>query len=414
MEKLIKNRKEKLSGSGFSDKRITEKNVLKPVFIMIDDYGTFREMTEDAYQSHIEKVAKEGAALGIFLVLTALGVGGGEVPPKLHEFMQKTLSLGMNDPLRYPEILRQYRIQTLPAEGVPGRGLCVENGEVFEMQIPVIFKWDAYEELKGESPDTERFCRLPDKPSFEELTEGWKKSLKKALKKDVLPIGYQMNCGKIQEISVNKHFPFLISGEEGSGETAVMHNLIACLTDMGISGAVFGDEGILGAGDACNADVGDASDAGAGKKEKGPVTALKSMAEINDWLSEERQFLAIYDLPGFVRKMENLRLSGEEGSDRMKEKVRKKELLLLAIHRSGQESALLGSFWYEVFSGAGGALHLGGNVARQHLFPYDDLPYSMQLTREKPGIAYFKAGPAGKTGRLLIPGQEEVDADDFD
>ena len=409
LEELLKKRKERLvclSGPELL-KRVNDK--IKPVFLVIDNYGSFREMTEDIYQAKIEKIAKEGAAFGIYLVLTALAVGGGELSPKLFENMKKTLSLTMSDPMRYPEVLRQYRIQTLPADGVAGRGLCVENGEVFELQIPVISRGDDYErilKIEGYGADcrkreertknrykADKFPRLPDKPKFEEL-------MKICKEEERLPIGYQMNCAKIQTISIPKNFPFLLSGEVGCGKVAVMDNLIKGLTDRGIDGAVFGTE--------------------AGKDRELTADVLTTEEAFDTWISErceekeKRRFLAIYDLPGFVRMMEKRKRNGKEGSGRMEEKIRKKELLLLAIHRSGQESELLGTFWYEVFSGAGGALHLGGNTAAQRLFAFDDISYSMQTKGEPPGVAYFKEGPSGKTKKLLIPAKKEAHTDDID
>lgn len=405
LEKLVKKRKELLSDLTYLEQLKQGKKQQKQIFLLIDNYGDFREMTEDFYDSKIERIAKEGPALGICLVLTALGVGGGELSSKLFENVKKTLSLAMGDPMRYPEVLRQFRIQTIPSEGVPGRGLCVENGEVLQMQIPLISCKDEVERIQKISQYTdickqrikekmsgweepERFLRLPEKTDWNQLSEVWEKRHRHEEQKQQttqkqrigdLPIGYLLNSGNIQTISLHKHFPLLISGEEGCGKTEVMDYIVECFKVAGIPGIVFRTDE---------------------KKQE------------DNWM--QYRFLAIYDLPGFVHMAEQMKRSGKKEGSRLEEQVRKKELLLLAIHRPGQEAELLGTFWYEVFSTARGALHIGGNVASQRLFSFDDIPYSMQNKREKRGVAYFKEGPGGRTKRLLIPVKEEECADDYD
>ena len=46
---------------------------------------------------------------------------------------------------------------------------------------------------------------------------------------------------------------------------------------------------------------------------------------------------------------------------------------------------------------------LGGNLALQRVFNFDDLGYALQNKYQPPGIGYLKEGPGGRTKKLLLP-----------
>ena len=121
LEKLFEARREMLKGISFWQYR-KHNGPESVLFLVIDGYGGFREMTQDAYQSLIEHLAGEGINYGIYLILTASGAGGGDIPGKLFEKMKTSLAFEMSDRFQYGDILRRYQTSVWPKENVKGRG----------------------------------------------------------------------------------------------------------------------------------------------------------------------------------------------------------------------------------------------------------------------------------------------------
>lgn len=105
------------------------------LFLLIDDYGSFRELTGDRFQELIEKMAREGNSCGIYLILTAAGAGKGEIQGRLQDQCKTTCCLEMSDVLQYAEVLRKYHIDVYPKENCKGRGLCRRGEDVLEVQF---------------------------------------------------------------------------------------------------------------------------------------------------------------------------------------------------------------------------------------------------------------------------------------
>lgn len=73
-EKLFLARKKELGGMNYWQYRERHDQFLPLLFLLIDDYGSFRELTGDRFQELIEKMAREGNSCGIYLILTAAGL----------------------------------------------------------------------------------------------------------------------------------------------------------------------------------------------------------------------------------------------------------------------------------------------------------------------------------------------------
>ncbi len=406
LEHLIQKRKELLGGISFAKAQKRQEQGLIPMLFVIDSYGMFREMTQDKYQKMIEQLSREGLQYGIYLIITALGLGSGEMPGKLFEKMKRILTLAMSDKVQYGDILRQYQIPVELAENVKGRGLCKVDGRVLEFQVPLLADFDDYgrikqvehlaKELQKEQKIENRkaypaaFIRIPDEPLYETMIDIWKKDRKET---GQLPLGYRMKSGYLQFISLKEHFPFLISGEEKTGKRNTMYCLIETLVLNKTAIAVF------------DRNPSSYQTAGVNKR-----TVLLDEKCFWEWFCclkkgkvQEPVCLVIADLADFVQMLLGREYLTTELVRELEEMVRQKELLVLACILANQEAELLGNFWYELFLKKQCGIHLGGNVSGQRVFSFDDLGYAQLGKREKTGIGYLKLGYASQTCRILIP-----------
>ena len=124
LKKFLEDRKKLLKGVNFLQYRKKQKKPIPPLLILIDNYGTFRQMTEDGYEEFLERLAREGLQYGIYLIITALGTGSGELPGRMFEKLKTVLTLEMSDKVQYGDAFRQYQIPVCPTPNIKGRGLC--------------------------------------------------------------------------------------------------------------------------------------------------------------------------------------------------------------------------------------------------------------------------------------------------
>ena len=421
---LFQKRKEELKGMNFQQYRRHEKKTGPFYFLIIDNYGSFRQMTEDRYGELIEKIAGEGQNYGFYLMITALNAGAGEIPGKLFEKMKVTMSLEMSDRFQYGDILRRYHMPLLPRENVKGRGLCKAEGRILEFQVPLCLDGeDDYgrvngiltlaKERLGEEKDRlpDRFPVIPEKPVFAQMSENYRK-VKESGKK--LPLGYSKRSGNIAAVPLGKSFSFLISGAEQSGKRNLLCCMIRALWEKEIEVAVFDRKNeirdrVKRMAQDCEMD--------------GFIRFLESSGEFVNWYDsikrrkqerEDREcFLCISDLNDFSSMFcgrENDML--EIRQDLEQKKDEQSMLPVIAILKQGREMEAVGTPVYDFMQKQQCGIHLGGNAAGCRTLSFDDLSYTRLNQWEKPGTGYLKKKNGSKTEVVYIPLCERENEDD--
>lgn len=89
------------------------------VLLVVEDIAAFRERTACAYDDALLRLAREGAACGIYLFVTGNGFGMQDIPARLADALRTVLVLELPDRARYGETLRCRMPQGLPARGGP-------------------------------------------------------------------------------------------------------------------------------------------------------------------------------------------------------------------------------------------------------------------------------------------------------
>lgn len=421
LERLFEERKERLRGINFQQFRKHAAEEAGYVFLVIDNYGSFRETTQDKYEALIGRLAGEGINYGIYLILTVQGTGSGEIPGKLFEKMKTTLCLEMSDRFQYGDILRRYQMTVCPRENVKGRGLCRDGERILEFQSPVFGTGDDYQridrvkELAGKRSASlagagipARFPSLPEKPLYAAMAE---KAFEKTGKKEEIPIGYVERSGYIKTISFRKGSFFLISGAERTGKRNLLLCMIRGLWQLGIHVLVLDRkhgfrERVLLAAQRAN------------QKER--LLLCEDETAFADWYErciqtqkegagESKWCLCLCDLSDFAGMLCANRERMQRIRDSFECKAQEESLMpVIALQRPGRETELLGTFVFALFAQGQQGVHLGGNAGNQRILSFEDLGFEEMSRGLEKGGGYLKMGDAERTERIRIPLYDDI------
>ncbi|MGN1179758.1 MAG: type VII secretion protein EssC [Suilimivivens sp.] len=407
IERLFAKRKEELSGINFLQYRKHGKNAGAFLFLIIDNYGFFRQMTEDRYEELLERIAGEGLNYGIYLIITALNTGTGEIPGKLFEKLKVTLSLEMSDKFQYGDVLRQYHMNVLPKENVKGRGLCKKDGRILEFQVPLfsLLKDDCgridqicslaremKRRLRAEEIP-EKFPAVPEKPKVRDMLAAAKLTENGEIR---IPLGYEETSGYIAELPVRKDFTFLISGADQSGKRNMLCVCLRGLWERKVKTVLFDRKGF-------STDRAREAASDIGREEL--LTLITNRAEFLRWYKglerenaqdESKTVLCIGNLTDFS---EMLRERNEEEFE-IREDI---TFPVIALCKPGREMEAAGDPFFELMVNRQCGIHLGGNAGNQRFLSFDDLSYAQMSQWEKPGIGYLKRGNGSRTERIRLP-----------
>lgn len=404
LEVLFENRKKLLSGKGYRQYNKSEKEPLPYVFLVIDNFGSMKKFLDEEQQEFLIKLASEGLNLGIYLILSASGVG--EVGGKLYEKIKTPLAMEVSDRFLYGDIFRQYYIPVLPKENQKGRGLCKAEDRILEFQAALAL---------GEQEEHAHFEKIEEEgrrkayaaqrqgmslpPKFEMIpqeTDYWTAAKRFDWSRGKIPLGYCLSTGELCAVSPKETVCFLVSGVERTGRST----LLRCL----IEGALYQQYQTV---------VLDTGGRLLDSKERKKVIYLSEAEEMEQLRQEiesrkkENGITCIFisDMGSFSAFVYR---SGEEREKRSLfwEKAamgRISGVFLAAIYHPGRDYEAAGSVFFKEFTAWQQGIHLGGNAAAQRALNFDDLSYTQQNQHEKAGIGYFKAGVEAACRRLLLP-----------
>ena len=245
LRKIMAERKALLGsyGSNFSD-YINHRGWSMPaILIVIDNYGGFREKTQQSYDNEIMKIVKEGIGYGIFLMLTGNGVGMNDIPNRLADSIKTGICLEMNEVYDYQAILRCGKPEVLPEPGTHGRGLIWNNENVIEFQTALAAESEDGPErndlirekvriMKDSwiGPTARQIPRIPENPVREEFIKmpGYAEILSNHR---FLPVGYNYEDADVYAFDLAKNYMFLVTGARGTGKSVFMKNIILTCLD---------------------------------------------------------------------------------------------------------------------------------------------------------------------------------------
>lgn len=427
INKIFEERKKLLKGGNFAQYIQLHGDVIPSIIIMIDNMANFREKTGECYDDQLLVLSREGASYGIFLCMTAAGTGMSEIPYKIMENVRTVVTLEMADKYKYGEMLNTMSFDVLPEKDVKGRGLVLVDGNVLEFQTALSVE---AEDDYARAEKIEACCKqmqevwtgdvarrvpqIPEKPIFSEFITlpDCQQMIQLGEK---LPLGYLYVDASIYGIDLSKTYCYVVSGKKKTGKTNILKMLIQivnqrnekyCLFDFGNNGKMNKLVNELG----CRTIKTD-QEAYEYFEELLPVFVernKKKWSYIDEGLEEEEIyekmkayppiFLFISDLGEFVKHIyEPEENSGDMGG--FVENIVEKGSLhnIYWIAAVDTETASDASVYkvYNDFTGYKTGVHLGGNIAGQRIFDFENISYSEQNKVTKPGQG-------------LVPSDEDV------
>lgn len=422
-ERLLEKRKKAFGGINFLQYRKHAGENYAFIFFIVDNYGSFRQMTEDKYQPLLERLAGEGINYGIYLMITALNVGTGEIPGKLFEKIKTTFSMEMSDRFQYGDVLRRYQLSLWPKENVKGRGLCRIEERILEFQVPLAAgEEDDYlrirrvEELCGSLTQTiagakalKRFPRIPEKPLWHSMFNsfcGLGKNTENICCPEI-PLGYEEKSGYIRTLSIKEGFSFLISGEAQTGKRNLLLCMMHGMWKQKMETVLFDRKHII------SEQAKRAADREKAGKLLHIITDEKEFAKWYQRYVKQNDFkvkgcLCICELTDFSRMLGGCKEEILTVKENMEELIKENRLLpVIALQTPGREMEAFGTPVFEMMISRQWGIHLGGNPGNQRMLSFDDLDYHRMNQWEMPGTGYLKRGFSSRTERIRLPLYEE-------
>lgn len=430
---MIEERKKLLSGGNFSQYIKVHKNGLPAILIVIDNFAGFKEKTDNIYEELLIRLSREGVGYGIFLALTSAGFGMAEIQNRIGDNIRTVISLEMSDKFKYMDILRTTHIDVMPEPGIKGRGIGFVDGRLLEFQTALAVKAeDDYRRnsviasacesmrLAWNGKQARRIPSIPEKPEFSDIAQldEYREALADVA---LLPYAYKNEDATVYSVDLRRTFCYSITGKKRTGKANVLKLLMTAAREKkgikaviennaaklkGLS-AAYGyrylttDEEIL-----------------AFFQEITPAfierNKLKKQLMENGCTDEEifekmQQFEPVFvfigDLVSFIQTVYH----PAEGIGNMSgffENIFEKGYLHNVFFFSGVDTddaaSAAGIKAYVSYVGYKAGVHLGGNVAAQRIFNFQNIHYSKLSKTSRKGEGLVPSAEDDTVSELII------------
>lgn len=236
--KILEERKKVLKGGNYKQYVQTQNGDMPAIMLFIDNYGAFKEKTEEAYEEDMIRLAKEGVSMGIYLVISGAGFGMNEISNRIAENIQRVLCLELKDKYEYADYLHDMHIEVLPESNVKGRGLAKYGDRILEYQTLLAFRAannyvmqerikDICEEMKSvwKGERARKIPEIPQNPTWTDF-RGVYEYKQMLNSKDYVAVGYDERNAEVYGISLRQIYCYMICGANRTGKTNFMRVFI--------------------------------------------------------------------------------------------------------------------------------------------------------------------------------------------
>ncbi|MEZ3487901.1 MAG: type VII secretion protein EssC [Lachnospiraceae bacterium] len=430
---MMDERKNLLKGGNYSQYVQAQGVKLPAILTVIDNVGSLREKSKFIYDDILLRLAREGVGYGMFLAVSAAGFGMSEIPSRLGDNIRTVISLEQADKFKYMEILRVTNLGILPETDIRGRGLANIDGRILEFQTALSLRAeDDFE--RGQR--IEEMCRqmkedwngpvaapipeIPEKPTLEILCED-KRYRQMAGRKDLLPAGYHMKDAEIYGVNLIQTYCYFISGRSRSGKTNVLKVLLhaawlkqgeLCVIEKGTTeleraASRYGARYVENSGQL----FGYLSEllpefAGRNKIKQKMLSDGAEETEIFVRMSQEKPvFIFLADIGEFLEMI----YKPDEGVGSMSgfvenilEKGSLHYIYFIGCLKTEDQPVLTAYKAYHLFTGYKKGIHVGGNLAGQKIFNFQNIPFSLQSKVMKKGSGYVPDDEEESNGTAVV------------
>lgn len=406
------------------------------VVVVIDNYASFREKTDNKFEGDLITLSREGMNYGISLVITAGGFGTGELQNRIADNFRSVICLELGDHFKYAEVLRTRAIDVLPEANIKGRGLANVNGRVLEFQtalaLPAVDDYDRGEKLRvcfsemsrtWSGPCARKIPVIPSDPTWSDFLAYEDIGNTSRSAPGMLPFAWDAKDASIAAIALSKTYCWLITGRARTGKSnllKVLASAAALIPSQRYIVDLSGNRLRAFAAQNQAAYVSDGMGIFELLKELVPVfkernakkqeLAASGLDEA-DIYWKQSQFPPIYlfidDLDEFMKVV----YTPPEGVGAMSgfvenitEKGSLHNIYFIACLDCSSPGQSTGRKAFTNMTSYHTGIHLGGNPAGQRIFDFSSLPYSEQSKPVQPGIGLIPPGEYDSTvQKVVIP-----------
>ncbi|WP_455718435.1 type VII secretion protein EssC [Anaerosporobacter sp.] len=416
--KMLNDRKNLLQGGNYSQYVQVHGVTIPSVIIAIDNYSNFREKTDNEFEDILIQLSRDGAGYGIFLVITSAGFGSSEIQSRIGDNIRTVICLEMGDKFKYGDAMRTMHFNVLPEADVKGRGLVSMEGNILEFQTALTMEAeDDYQ--RGErireqcsiwnaswnGKTARKVPEIPEHPVLSEFVEleDYQQIIEEG---DKLPVGYNMEDASCYSIPLSETYCYQISGRARTGKTNVLKMLIHAASNLGADLCIVDDSNKQLSKIATEVEasyITTDQELFDYWKEMMPVFIERNKKKhqyVEDGMEDEEIFkkmretkpviIFIADLVTYMKSIYTPE-KGVGGMSGFMENILEKgslhNIYLFGCANPEDVSTLSGYRAYNIFTDYKKGMHLGGNVAAQRLFNFNNIPYMEQSKVMKPGIA---------------------------
>lgn len=437
LDQLVAERRRILSGGSYLQYRRHKGGELPAIVLVIDNYASFREKTGDAYAANVLRLAKQGSAFGIYLMVSAAGTGSSEVPMALANNLGGRIALQLVDKFSYRDLLVGSSVSVVPDLGVPGRGMVPVGEEALEFQAALAL--DATDdftrselvakratELAGAWQGT-RARRIPHIPEDPTISSYLMDEEVKALLEDdrSLPVGYDHASASPAVLDLSTFFCYVVSGKETAGRQNFMSLLVrvasrkAGPTNVHVLGT--GRGSCIKAAEATGATyygpsddwtplfeaLGDEILQRNARKHELEVQGLSDAELFEESVAWEPIFVLLEDLTSVVtRFQEEVALANVRNFlNVVVERGWYHRIYVFAGLDQAETGPIRGDRLYQAVTKDRAGMHFGGNVAAQQLLSFDYVQGFQQQSRVEPkSVGLPATGDLCRgSGRVVVP-----------
>ena len=433
LERTLDDRKKLVRGQSFFDYNKMAVNKLPVILFYIAQDSNFKNQVKDDMEEFLVKLSREGSAYGIYLILTVSSLYSADIASKLSKNFTQIYPLEMKEKFDYAEALNLMRIETLPEQGIKGRGLIRMDDFALEFQIALIEEamsdFDRAQKIISCGKDKNTGWQgirpapiptIPENATFEIFIENIQ--VQNALKDPtLLPFAYNLKDALPYSIPLLRSLGYLISGKSMTGKTNALQ-MIYRMAASKKSDVYYIDftSSTLHLTEYENAHVIRDLDA-MYKMCEDLIPVLKRRNQIKKALEEDDYtdeeifahmqdeipiFILIDELQEFLEKLQsatdkyaNIRSLFENFAD----KGRLHKLYFIMTLNSDQTSQVLGYRFIDLLTKQIEGIHLGGNCISQRILKFDRLSYQQQSRTLKQGYAFVSTLDENDAGEVYVP-----------
>ncbi len=431
LQNTLAQRKSEFSrqGIGSFKEYVTQKNDCPAILFMIDNYVAFIE-SYDQYEDTLAQLSREAASYGIYLVLTMNN--SGELRSRIRQNFINGIALQMPDRFEYEAVIGE-RTEIIPEGRTSGRGLmkaprpvefqtalCLREDEGLSQAQTLRRQFASMQPSEGEG--VRKIGDKLDSLSFETLLG---REDVKALSKNQIAIGLEVEEGKLVTIDLDDEFCYAVSGSDGSGKTNLLASIAKQTKQKGARVFLFDNEGsrlencvstdktvhnaselfslmeeiIVPEFSSRNGIVADARDAG--------QDVRKAAAQF------DRIIFLINDISAFMNAVYNPNMDMGSFLEIALEKGKQHKIQFLAAVTPDDHADMARYACMRIFTGYGRGVHLGGMFDQQSILRFEMSP--ADYVRQLPAGVGYAAGNDGAAVKMITPmikelaGKEDAD-----